>query len=148
MSGSQGPEVDTWAAELLTFARTSAGGAAPVSLTEGLGGGEAPSASMQGLETSQEGLAVCSYLHREVRIQFRFVIFYQVIMAVLSAATALLLIGSFWRLWEGHAGVEQIVTLAGGVVTGVAAGFLTKNVKGARKEYKSALKALKSSNCP
>ncbi|MEV6394784.1 hypothetical protein AB0M39_08410 [Streptomyces sp. NPDC051907] len=91
--------------------------------------------------------AICASLRREVRVQFRFMVLHQTFFAVLSLAAVLLLIGAFWRIWDGAGGVEQYGLLAGALLTGGAAGFVTKGVNDSRAEYKAARMALYEFQC-
>ncbi|NUK89303.1 hypothetical protein [Streptomyces lunaelactis] len=121
-------DVNVWRDELMMYAQAAVG-------TPELAAGQ------------NANPAYCAFLNREVRLQLRFMVLHQSYLALLSLATVLLLIGSLWRIWDGQAGVQQIVALAGAAVTGTAAAFITKNVKGAQKEYKAARSALQQANC-
>lgn len=85
---------------------------------------------------------VCAAYRREQNSEFAFKTFYEVLLAVLSLATLLLLIFAAWQVARQNTAVMNVILSgSGAIVTGVGAGFLGKQRKQARAAWRAAVKA-------
>lgn len=91
--------------------------------------------------------STCAKYEREVDDQYRFMMFYQVLVAVLAGVALLLLIWAAFTLARSGATFNALVTGAGGLVTGSGAGFLKSQRGDATRRYHIALKRLEDAGC-
>jgi len=114
----------------------SVSGASPTSTTTGPNRQAAPpKASAQ----------VCAAYRREEKSEFTFKTFYEVLIAVLSLVTLILLVFAGWQVFLQNTAVMNVVLSgSGAIVTGVGAGFLGTQRKQARAAWRAAQKAFRT----
>jgi hypothetical protein len=106
------------------------------------------------LDERGEESAICASLCREERLQYRFMVLYQVLVAILALATLLLLLLGMWIAaraeWPALLASENsgsLIAFAGSVVTGGAAIWLGNQRADARRAHEAAQKGLKENEC-
>lgn len=90
--------------------------------------------------------AVCASLRSEARVHHWFVLLYQSLIFVLALAAVILLIGFLWRVSK-NADIAAALQAAGGVVSGVAAGWVEKQRRDARLELRATQRLMERNNC-
>lgn len=102
--------------------------------------------SAQNLKGEEVNTVVCAALRREERLQYTFMVLYQVIVLVLAFVVLALLLFAAVRIVKANA-FEAIISAAGALVSGAAATFLLAQRRDARDAHVAALKALENRGC-
>lgn len=92
--------------------------------------------------------AACASYRREERVQFQFMVFYQVLMGVLALLTLILLVWAGYLIFKAEPKAFQAVL--SGVAALVASGgvlFLNRQRNDARKIFEAAQKSLDTGGC-
>ena len=90
--------------------------------------------------------AICAAIIREERLQYRFMVLFQTLVAVLAVLTLALLAWAAWSVANSEV-FQGAVAGAGGIATGTGAGFLLRQRKDARDAHKGALASLEKHEC-
>lgn len=86
--------------------------------------------------------AQCASYKREERLQYKFKVFYQLLLAVLAVLTLALLIFCGYMLVQNDAAFKWVVAGVTAIVTGGGSVFLTTQLADARDQHKAAVEAL------
>lgn len=93
------------------------------------------------------GAGACASYRREERLQFRFMAFFQALMAILGALTLLLLVVAGYHVFkQDKDGVNGVLAGVGAIVGGAGTAWLSKQRQDARTAFRAAQKLLRQ--CP
>ena len=99
------------------------------------------------LLSGNANIHLCASIMREEKLQYSFMLIYQIILLILSLAVLGLLLFAAWRVGLGEA-IQGVIAGAGALISGTAAAFLVKQVKDARDTHAAAQAALEKHSCP
>ncbi len=91
--------------------------------------------------------SLCESFKRQEKMQYGFMIFYQILVAIFAVAVVAALIFTVWRATTDGAG-DAIAEMLGTIVGGGACGFVINQRRDARDTHVAAQAGLEKHNCP
>lgn len=105
-----------------------------------------------GLDTAQRaprgaGSAICAILRREVAAQYKFMLIFQSLLAMIGVFVAVAVVYAVLQAIDGNS-IEALVSALAALVSGAATKFLIDQRKDAREWFEAAKAGIEKHHCP